>query len=192
MALARVRVRVPTRAFVPRARARARMTTARASLSSYLPSDTYRSLPKDGDVTFLRTMIRAKDLERTMSFFAALGLRETRRKDSDKGKFTLVFMASAPGAPEIEITHNWPDENGETETFARESFDGTPRVRRRRRVRQVRGTSKRWHRHQSSAEDGRMAFVISPDGISVELLQKGDALYARRKPWASMQNVGSW
>ena len=53
-----------------------------------------------------------------MSFFAALGLRETRRKDSDKGKFTLVFMASAPGAPEIEITHNWPDENGETETFA--------------------------------------------------------------------------
>jgi lactoylglutathione lyase len=192
MALARVRVRVPTRAFVPRARARARMTTARASLSSYLPSDTYRSLPKDGDVTFLHTMIRAKDLERTMSFFAALGLRETRRKDSDKGKFTLVFMASAPGAPEIEITHNWPDENGETETFAPPSrsmghlaFAVDDAYAKCAELQNAGIVINRPPR------DGRMAFVISPDGISVELLQKGDAL-APAEPWASMQNVGSW
>ena len=192
MALARVRVRVPTRAFVPRPRARARMTTARASLSSYLPSDTYRSLPKDGDVTFLHTMIRAKDLERTTRFFAALGLRETRRKDSEKGKFTLVFMASAPGAPEIEITHNWPDGNGETETFAPPSrsmghlaFAVDDVYAKCTELRDAGIVINRPPR------DGRMAFVISPDGISVELLQKGDAL-APAEPWASMPNVGSW
>ena len=86
------------------------MPTAEASISSYLPPDTYNSLPKDGDVTFLHAMVRASDLERTMRFFRAIGLRETRRKSSENGRFTLVFMASAPGAPEIEITHNWDPE----------------------------------------------------------------------------------
>ena len=76
------------------------------SISSYLPADTYNSLEKDGDLTFLHTMLRVDDLEKTMAFFSALGLKETRRKESEKGKFTLVFMASAPGAPEIELTSN--------------------------------------------------------------------------------------
>ena len=190
MALARACV--STRAFVARPRAARAMTTARASLSSYLPPDTYHSLPKDGDLTFLHTMVRAKDLERTMSFFAALGLRETRRKESQNGKFTLVFMASAPGAPEIEITYNWPDENGETETFAPPSrsmghlaFAVDDIYAKCASLRDAGIVINRPPR------DGRMAFVISPDGISVELLQKGDAL-APAEPWASMQNVGSW
>lgn len=89
------------------------MTSATRSVSSYLPADTYNSLPKDGDVTYLHTMVRSTDLEATMDFFRAVGLRETRRKDSEGGRFTLVFMASAPGAPEVEITHNW-----DPETFA--------------------------------------------------------------------------
>jgi lactoylglutathione lyase len=79
-------------------------------VSSYLSSDTYNSLPKDGEVIFLHTMIRSMDLQRTMDFFEAIGLRETRRKESQNGRFTLVFMASSPGAPEIEITYNWDPE----------------------------------------------------------------------------------
>lgn len=79
--------------------------------SSYLAPDTYHSMsPSDEEVIFLHCMLRTSNLEKTVSFFHALGLRETRRKDSEKGKFTLVFMATSPGAPEIEITHNWGDE----------------------------------------------------------------------------------
>jgi hypothetical protein len=79
--------------------------------SSYLAPDTYHSMnPSDDELIFLHTMIRSSNLEKTMAFFQALGLQETRRKDSEKGKFTLVFMASSPGAPEIEITHNWGPE----------------------------------------------------------------------------------
>ena len=84
---------------------------AMAGSSSYLAPDTYHSMnPSDEELIFLHTMIRSSNLEKTMAFFQALGLQETRRKDSEKGKFTLVFMASSPGAPEIEITHNWGPE----------------------------------------------------------------------------------
>ena len=79
--------------------------------SSYLAPDTYHSMsPSDEELIFLHCMLRSSNLEKTMSFFQALGLKETRRKDSEKGKFTLVFMATSPGAPEIEITYNWGDE----------------------------------------------------------------------------------
>ena len=85
-------------------------STTNKGISSYLPSDTYNSLPKDGEVIFLHTMIRSMDLKATMDFFQAIGLKETRRKESTNGRFTLVFMASSPGAPEIEITWNWDPE----------------------------------------------------------------------------------
>ena len=116
-------------------------------------------------------MLRVDDLEKTMAFFSALGLKETRRKESEKGKFTLVFMASAPGAPEIELTHNWGGE-----TFAPPSRSmghlayATDDIYALCRKLQDAGIA-----INRPPRDGKMAFVKSPDGISVELLQKGDA-----------------
>jgi|TARA_X000001036_G_scaffold422745_1_gene445989 catechol 2,3-dioxygenase-like lactoylglutathione lyase family enzyme len=89
-----------------------------AGSSSYLAPDTYHSMSTaDDELIFLHTMLRASNLEKTMSFFEALGLQETRRKDSEKGKYTLVFMATSKGAPEIEITYNWGDEEEVFGTF---------------------------------------------------------------------------
>ena len=178
----------PSRAAARRARARKRiMPTAEASISSYLPPDTYNSLPKDGDVTFLHAMVRASDLERTMRFFRAIGLRETRRKSSENGRFTLVFMASAPGAPEIEITHNWDPEEFAPPSrsmghlaYAVDDIFAKATELRDAGIEILR-----------PPRDGKMMFVKSPDGISVEILQKGEPLEAR-EPWASMPNVGSW
>ena len=91
--------------------------------SSYLAPDTYHSMsPSDEELIFLHYMLRSSNLDKTMSFFQALGLKETRRKDSEKGKFTLVFMATSPGAPEIEITYNWGDEE---EVFGTRFFSPT-------------------------------------------------------------------
>ena len=160
---------------------------AMRSISSYLPADTYNSLEKDGDLTFLHTMLRVDDLEKTMAFFSALGLKETRRKESEKGKFTLVFMASAPGAPEIELTHNWGGE-----TFAPPSRSmghlayATDDIYALCRKLQDAGIA-----INRPPRDGKMAFVKSPDGISVELLQKGTPLEPA-EPWASAENVGEW
>mmetsp|Transcript_8751 Transcript_8751/g.38612 ORF Transcript_8751/g.38612 Transcript_8751/m.38612 type:complete len:202 (-) Transcript_8751:48-653(-) len=160
---------------------------AQKSVSSYLPSDTYNSLPKDGDLTFLHTMLRVNDLDATMDFFKALGLQETRRKESESGKFTLVFMASAPGAPEIELTYNWGGED-----FAPPSRSmghlayATDDIYALCESLQAKGIV-----INRPPRDGKMAFVKSPDGISVELLQKGEPLEAS-EPWASMENVGSW
>ena len=92
--------------------------TRMAGSSSYLAPDTYHSMSTaDDELIFLHTMLRASNLEKTMSFFEALGLQETRRKDSEKGKYTLVFMATSKGAPEIEITYNWGDEEEVFGTF---------------------------------------------------------------------------
>ena len=160
---------------------------AEKSVSSYLPSDTYNSLPKDGDLTFLHTMLRVNDLDATMDFFKALGLQETRRKESEKGKFTLVFMASAPGAPEIELTYNWGGED-----FAAPSRSmghlayAMDDIYALCESLQAKGIV-----INRPPRDGKMAFVKSPDGISVELLQKGEPLEAK-EPWASMENIGSW
>ena len=161
---------------------------AEKSVSSYLPADTYNSLPKDGDLTFLHTMLRVNDLDATMDFFKALGLQETRRKESEKGKFTLVFMASAPGAPEIELTYNWGGEEfappsrsmGHLAYATDDIYALCAKLRDEHAVPILR-----------PPRDGCMAFVKSPDGISVELLQKGAAL-PPREPWLSMPNEGSW
>jgi lactoylglutathione lyase len=139
---------------------------------------------------FLHTMLRVRDLDRALDFFVrCLGLRELRRRDSPQGRFTLVFLGTgAEGdAAEIELTHNWD----ETEPYATGRFFGHLAFE----VDDLYATCARLrdagvtiHR---PPRDGHMAFVKSPDGHSVELLQRGGAL-APAEPWSSMPNTGSW
>ena len=141
---------------------------------------------------YLHTMLRVRHLDRALRFFVdQLGLRELRRKDSEAGRFTLVFLGSgADGdAAEIELTHNW-DEDGDP-PYGTGRFFGHLAFE----VDDIYGTCERLrdagvviHR---PPRDGRMAFVKSPDGQSVELLQKGGALPIR-EPWASMPSQGEW
>jgi lactoylglutathione lyase len=132
-------------------------------------------------------MIRVFDLERALEFFRQLELVEVRRRDSLKGRFTLVFLAHAPGEPELELTHNWD----ETEPYSVGRHFGHLAYE----VDDIYALCSKLadagvviHR---PPHDGRMAFVRSPDGISIELLQRGAAL-APSEPWISMPNVGSW
>ena len=137
---------------------------------------------------YLHTMVRVTDIDESLEFYCdLLGLVELRRHENQKGRFTLVFLA-APGDEnaQIELTYNWdPEEYGEGRNFGHLAYqvddiydvcqqlmDGGVTINRPPR-------------------DGHMAFVRSPDNISIELLQKGDALPAR-EPWASMENSGHW
>ena len=144
---------------------------------------------------YLHTMIRASDLDKTLQFFVAqLGLVEVRRYDSEQGRFTLVFLA-APGdaedaevkqSPLVEITYNWDTEDYERgRNFGHLAY----------RVDNIYETCQRLSDAgvviNRPPRDGRMAFVKSPDGISIELLQEGEALSVQ-EPWASMENSGSW
>ena len=139
---------------------------------------------------YLHTMLRVKDLDAALAFFVThLGLRELRRRESKEGRFTLVFLATgADGdAAELELTHNW-DEKEPYPTgrfFGHLAFEVDDVYATCARLRDAGITIHRPPR------DGRMAFVRSPDGISVELLQKGAAL-APAEPWVSMPNTGSW
>lgn len=142
---------------------------------------------------YLHTMIRVFDLDAALDFFVGtLGMVETRRRDSEKGRFTLVFLAThAPKdgerVPEIELTHNWDEEapytGGRNFGHLAYAVDDIYAVCERLQSRGV--TILRPPR------DGRMAFVHSPDQISVELLQRGDALPVK-EPWASMASQGEW
>lgn len=137
---------------------------------------------------YLHTMIRVSDLDKSLSFFCdQLGLDEIRRIDVPQGKFTLVFLAP-PGQPEaqIELTHNWePETLGEGRNFGHLAYA----------VDDIYAICAKLMEHgvtiNRPPRDGRMAFVRSPDNISIELLQKGDAL-APQEPWASMENIGHW
>lgn len=133
-------------------------------------------------------MIRVRDLDAALDFFVnKLGLVETSRKDIPKGRFTLVFLATEPGAPEVELTHNWDNE----EPYAGGRNFGHLAYR----VDNIYETCARLQAAgvtiNRPPRDGHMAFVRSPDGISVELLQKGESL-APAEPWSSMENTGSW
>lgn len=138
---------------------------------------------------YLHTMVRVKNLEESQAFYKLLGLRETRRNDSEQGRFTLIFMA--PEGQEdcpIELTYNWdgddalPDDSrhfghlayevGNIYEVCQHLMDNGVTINRPPR-------------------DGRMAFVRSPDNVSIELLQEGEAL-APAEPWASMGNTGHW
>ena len=137
---------------------------------------------------YLHTMVRVRDLDASLRFYVeALGLREVRRRDVPQGRFTLVFLA-APGSPdaEVELTFNWDDEaytGGRN--FGHLAFE----------VDDIHAACERLQAHgvtiNRPPRDGRMAFVRSPDGISVELLQKGGAV-APREPWLSMPDSGTW
>jgi lactoylglutathione lyase len=136
---------------------------------------------------YLHTMIRVSDPEATLRFFSLLGLEEVRRMANEKGRFTLIFLA-APGDEEaqIELTHNW-DEAGydEGRNFGHVAYEVDDVYETCARLMAGGVTINRPPR------EGRMAFVRSPDGISIELLQKGGHLPVA-EPWASMPNTGHW
>ncbi len=145
-------------------------------------------------VKFLHSMIRVKDLDATLDFFKLLGLEQVRRKDFESGRFTLVFLA-APGqedVAEVELTYNWPPEDGsEPETYEGGRNFGHLAYQ----VEDIYGMCQKLSDAgvtiNRPPRDGHMAFVRTPDGISIELLQKGGSL-APQEPWASMENTGSW
>ncbi len=136
---------------------------------------------------YLHTMLRVEDLEASLDFFCnGLGLIETRRKEVEKGRFTLVFLATAPGEPEIELTWNWdPETLTGGRNFGHLAYEVDNIYDQCQHLMDQGVTILRPPR------DGRMAFVRSPDQQSIELLQKGDAL-PPQEPWASMNNTGEW
>ncbi|RUO20035.1 lactoylglutathione lyase [Aliidiomarina iranensis] len=137
---------------------------------------------------YLHTMIRVSDIDSSLQFFCeGLGLQEVRRKEVPKGRFTLIFLA-APESPEaeLELTYNWDPETYEGgRNFGHLAFRVENIYEICAHLQAMGVTINRPPR------DGHMAFVRSPDGISIELLQKGDAL-APEEPWVSMENTGSW
>jgi lactoylglutathione lyase len=137
---------------------------------------------------YLHTMVRVADLEKSLRFYRdLLGLRELRRIENEGGRFTLVFLA-APGddAAQIELTYNWdPEAYGIGRAFGHLAYEVDDVYALCEKLRAGGVTINRPPR------DGRMAFVRSPDNISIELLQKGGAL-APAEPWKSMPNTGSW
>ena len=140
-------------------------------------------------IRYLHTMVRVLDLDKTMDFFRLLGLEETRRIENDKGRFTLVFMA-APGQPEtpVELTYNWDGDEGlpsDSRHFGHLAYRVPDIYALCQKLMDAGVTINRPPR------DGHMAFVRSPDNISIELLQEGDPL-PPQEPWASMENTGSW
>jgi lactoylglutathione lyase len=133
-------------------------------------------------------MIRVLDLDAALLFFCdQLDLQETRRHDHEKARFTLIFLATAKGEPEIELTHNWDEKTpyGGGRNFGHLAYAVENIHETCQKLSDAGVTINRPPR------DGRMAFVRSPDGISVELLQQGDALEPT-EPWLSMENEGSW
>jgi len=137
---------------------------------------------------YLHTMVRVTDIDKSLDFYCdKLGLVELRRHESEQGRFTLVFLA-APGDEEaqVELTYNWdPEEFGEGRNFGHLAYEVEDIYTLCQSLMDSGVTINRPPR------DGRMAFVRSPDNISIELLQKGDALPAA-EPWASMPSVGHW
>ena len=140
-------------------------------------------------IDYLHTMVRVRDLDENIAFYRLLGLEETRRMENEGGRFTLVFMAP-PGQENaaVELTHNWDGDEGlpsDSRHFGHLAY----------RVDDIYATCR--HLMESGVtinrppRDGHMAFVRSPDNVSIELLQRGDAL-AKEEPWASMENTGHW
>ena len=140
-------------------------------------------------IRYLHTMVRVENLEKTMEFFSLLGLEETRRIDNEKGRFTLVFMAppDQPDCP-VELTYNWDGDDGlpsDSRHFGHLAYRVGNIYELCQKLQDAGITINRPPR------DGHMAFVRSPDNISIELLQEGDPL-APAEPWASMENTGHW
>jgi lactoylglutathione lyase len=137
-------------------------------------------------------MIRVTDPEATIAFFELIGLKETRRFDSEQGRFTLIFLAAPgqEGVAEVELTYNWPPEDGAGEAYSGGRNFGHLAYRVDNIYETCAALQAAGHIIHRPPRDGHMAFVKSPDGISVELLQEGHLDPV--EPWASMANVGSW
>ncbi|MEO1794559.1 MAG: lactoylglutathione lyase [Pseudomonadota bacterium] len=144
---------------------------------------------------YLHTMVRVSNIEDSLDFYCnKFGMTEVRRMESEQGRFTLIFLAAnedeASGreekAPLLELTYNWdPEEYSGGRNFGHLAFEVDDIYETCQRLQDAGVTINRPPR------DGRMAFIRSPDGISIELLQKGDAK-PKQEPWASMENTGSW
>ncbi|HEX8048177.1 VOC family protein [Rhizobium sp.] len=144
---------------------------------------------------YLHTMVRVTDLDASLHFYSTLfGLTETRRYENEKGRFTLVFLAASDdveasrnsGAPSLELTYNWdPEEYTGGRNFGHLAYEVDDIYATCQKLKDNGITINRPPR------DGHMAFVRSPDGISIEILQKGANL-APAEPWVSMQNTGAW
>ncbi|WP_226780448.1 VOC family protein [Oceaniglobus trochenteri] len=140
-------------------------------------------------IEYLHTMVRVKDLEKSKAFYELLGLVETRRIDNEGGRFTLLFL-SPPGQENaaVELTHNWDGDEGlpsDSRHFGHLAY----------RVDNIYDLCQHLMDNgvtiNRPPRDGHMAFVRSPDNVSVELLQRGDPL-PKAEPWASMENTGHW
>ncbi len=149
---------------------------------------------------YLHTMLRIKNIEESIDFFCnKLGLIETTRMENEKGRFTLIFLAAPDNMPEakenksplIELTYNWADENGKTEDYSTGRNFGHLAFR----VNNIYETCEKLMAAglpiNRPPRDGYMAFVKSPDNVSIELLQKGEKL-PPAEPWLSMENSGTW
>jgi len=144
---------------------------------------------------YLHTMVRITDIDRSLAFYCgALGMREVRRMDNEAGRYTLIFLAApddqsraeAEQAPLVELTYNWdPEVYGEGRNFGHLAYEVADIYATCQRLMDQGITINRPPR------DGRMAFIRSPDNISIELLQAGAAL-PKAEPWASMPNTGKW
>lgn len=144
---------------------------------------------------YLHTMVRISDIDASLNFYCnVLGMREVKRMQSEAGRFTLIYLAaphdhesaSAESAPLLELTYNWdPEEYGEGRNFGHLAFEVDDIYATCQRVSDAGFTINRPPR------DGHMAFIRSPDNISIEFLQKGEAL-PPQEPWASMPNTGHW
>lgn len=137
---------------------------------------------------YLHTMVRVSNVDESLDFYCnKLGLKELRRREDPAGRYTLIFLA-APGDEEaqVELTYNWdPEEYGEGRNFGHLAYEVDDIYTTCEKLRKAGVTINRPPR------DGRMAFIRSPDNISIELLQKGAAL-PKQEPWASMPNTGKW
>lgn len=138
-------------------------------------------------IRYLHAMIRTTDPEASHTFYTkGLGLIQTRRYDSEQGKFSLIYYATEVGAPEVELTHNWDDRTYTGgDQFGHLAFEVSNIYDVCDNLTNMGITILRPPR------DGHMAFIKDPNGISIELLQKGDSL-APQEPWLSMSNTGTW
>lgn len=157
---------------------------------------------------FLHTMIRVSDVDASLRFFCeGLGLQEVSRKESETGRFTLIFLATPEdiaradganygsgvraGLPMLELTYNWPAENGDAECYGEGRNFGHVAFQTADIYARCQTLIDLGYDINRPPRDGRMAFVRSPDNISVELLQTGQALETK-SPWAEMENTGIW
>lgn len=178
-------VRKPTPASVTKASAQLRDSRVSPKLAPH---------PKAPAMRYLHTMVRVSDLDAALDFYCTkLGLKEVRRIENDKGRFTLVFLAAPDDhaalgdqSPMVELTWNWDPENyGGGRNFGHLAY-AVPDIYGLCEKLMAAGVT-----INRPPRDGHMAFIRSPDGISIELLQQGERLPAR-EPWASMANTGSW